>query len=488
MALGATFQSVLPTTDPSAYSRMSVLYALSVALAVPLASRCGFPAGQALQTRAGASVLLLLLAFLTAAGTFAVSSDLPPLLDVHRSFYFRGLLGFLAGMQLVAIANRAAWQRSTTGLAMLLAHGGVILVLSGAALDAAFGQRGILKLHQGGQSAVFSETQGLASTLTGRTGRLAATVGLEEISTEYHPRRVMLRLYRDERLTASYEVRKGLRGQFEDIAFTVTDYLPHASYTRTVSPSLTTTGKAAVMVRIDTPQRTVSDWLFAEKGNFGFIRDPKGRMLVRFFWPEDTPPSVDSPELQIDARTARWRIATPERDADWKPVGDTLNTEVNGIPVSVSRIMNSVAVTETVENLSGNPKLPVIDLRLERNGQVRDVAVSPLAPLPVKLDEGLVLAPAMTEEEPRLFTSRITLDHADGTRETRTVQVNHPVRVGLCRLYQSDFDRDDPSFSGFSVNCSPGSWVARAGMVAMLAGLLGALVVLLRLRARRTDP
>ncbi|HRC27060.1 MAG TPA: hypothetical protein PKX87_06490, partial [Alphaproteobacteria bacterium] len=327
VAAGIVFQATLPLVDLSTYNRLSVGYAAGIALGALALSLTGSKAGKSLQNRSGASVLLLLLGILTAAGTFTVGPDLPPLLDVHRSFYFRGLMGLLAGMQLAAIANRASWQRSTTGLVMLVAHGGVVLVLCGAGLDAAFGQRGILKLHQGGQSAVFSLTQGLSNTLTGQTGTLDAIVGLEEIRTEYHPRRVLLRLYKDETLIASYEARKGLKGRFGDIAFTVTDYMPHASYTRTVLPSMKVTGKAAIMVRIETPDKTVSDWLFAKKEDFGFIRDPRGRMLVRFFWPGDAPKSApESAELQIDAKAGRWRIAGSGRKDPWRAIGESVQT------------------------------------------------------------------------------------------------------------------------------------------------------------------
>ncbi|HRC27061.1 MAG TPA: hypothetical protein PKX87_06495, partial [Alphaproteobacteria bacterium] len=71
--------------------------------------------------------------------------------------------------------------------------------------------------------------------------------------------------------------------------------------------------------------------------------------------------------------------------------------------------MNSVTVDETIENLSPEPRTPLVDLRLERAGKIREITVSPLAPMPVKLDDGLVLAPTLTPEEPRLFTSRMTL-------------------------------------------------------------------------------
>lgn len=165
-------------------------------------------------------------------------------------------------------------------------------------------------------------------------------------------------------------------------------------------------------------------------------------------------------------------------------IGESAHAEVEGVKIALSRFMNSVTVTERVENVSDDPKVPVIEVQLERDGKTRDVALSPLAPMPVKLDDHLVLAPTLSEEEPRLFTSKITLDWPDGTRQTRIVRVNHPVRVGLCRLYQSDFDRDDPSFSGFTVNCSPGSWVAESGMALMVAGLFGAGVLLLRTRRK----
>lgn len=485
---GILIDSVLPPLSTNSYGKASVLYALVIGMAVVGAARFAASRsfGKVMRERSGAVVLLLSIAFMTALGTLIVGPDLPKTLDFHNSFAMRGLLGLLGGMQVAAILNRAAWRRSATGLLMVVAHGGVLLILCGAGLDAAFGQRGIIRLHEGGESAAFSETTGLSNVLTGRTGLLDAAVQLESIRTEYHPRRVYLRLYRDGVLTASHEVRKGLRGAFGDIGFEVADYLPHATLSRTVSPSQTPTGKAAAMVALDTPQGRHSDWLFAEKGNYGFIRRPEGPILVRFLRGDPAPGRPEAAEIQIDADTARWREAGPDGPPGrWAPLPDSLTRTIDGVTIKIGGFIKQASVESKVENLSETPEMPVITLRFDREGEKREVTISPLLRVPVRLDDHMIVVPALTEAEPSAFTSAVTLLWPDGRTEKHEIRVNDPLRIGACRLYQTDFDRDDPSFSGFSVNCSPGAWVAKSGMSLMILGLFGAAIILLRARRRK---
>lgn len=486
IATGFLIDIFLPLLSSESYGRLSVLYALAVgAMAVYIARRHSAALfTQALRERSGAVALLLSIAVMTALGTLVIASpDLPKFLDFHNGFAMRGLLGLLGGMQVAAILNRASWRHSTTGLLMVVAHGGVLLILSGAALDASFGQRGIIRLHEGGESAVFSKTEGLSGILTGETGLLDAAVRLENIRTEYHPRRVFLRLYRDGVFTASYEVRAGLRGAFGDILFEVSDYLPHAVLSRTVSPSATPTGKAAAMVTIDTPQGRHSDWLFTEKSNYGFIRRPEGPILVRFLRQDRAPDHPEAAELQIDADAVRWRQTGPKTaPGKWKALPPSLTQTIDGVTIHVGSFIKQATVENKVQNLSSAPEIPVISLQLDREGEKRSVTLSPLLRVPLRLDAHMIVVPTLTESEPSAFTSTVSLLWPDGRTEKRLIQVNSPLKIGACRLYQSDFDREDPSFSGFSVNCSPGAWVAKSGMALMICGLFGAALILLRMR------
>lgn len=483
-AAGMALDSVLPPLPLTLYGRVSVLWALGVASLVLVVARYGRRSvwGRDLSNRASAVVPMVFVAGFTALGTLFVDPDLHKVFDFHNGMALRGILGLLAGLQTTAILNRATWRNSATGLLMVTAHGGVLLVLCAAALDASFGRRGIIKLHAGGESRVFSETMGLSNTLTGGTGLLDATVRLESIRTEYHPRQVYLRLYRDGVLVASHAVHKGAKGRFGDIAFAIMDYLPHASLSRTVSSSSRETGKSAAMVTLKTAEGQHSDWLFAEKGNYGFIRRPDGAVLVRFVRGDAAPDRPAAPELQLDAIKALWRVAGGRTPSPWAPLPDVLDSRIGDVGLRISGFIREAQVENRVQNLSDAPEVPVITLRLEREGLVRDMTLSPLLGAPVKLDERLVLVPAMTEAEPRSFSSRVIVRWPDGQEDAKDIRVNAPLRIGVCRLYQSDFDREDPSFSGFSVNCSPGSWVAKTGMALMIAGLFGAAVVLLRQR------
>lgn len=489
VGLGFAIDAALPPLTLAVYGRFSVLYGLLVACTAMAAARTDQAGGRrAILERAGAVVPLIAIAGLTALGTMILGDDLPASMNFHNGFAMRGLLGLLGGMQLIAIFNRGAWRRSTTGLLMVMTHGGILLILSGAALDAAFGQRGILQLHDGGESALFSETAGLANTLTGRTGILNATIRLEGIHTQYYPRKVLLRLYRDGEMTASHVVHKELKGHFDDIAFEVVDYLPHASLNRIVTPSKTPTGMAAAMVAITAQERRIADWLFTEKGNFGFIKRPSGAIIVRFIRGDPAPDRTEAQEIQIDAAASRWRLTGPKRAETWKPLPHVLEHAIDGIKIHVSSFIKDARVETQVENLSQTPEIPVITLRLDRDGDRREMTLSPLIQAPVKLNAHLVLVPALTEEEPSAFTSKIRIRDKQGREQEREIRVNHPLQIGSCRLYQSDFDREDPSFSGFSVNCAPGAWVAKTGMALMIFGLFSAAFVLLRQKYRQGLP
>lgn len=469
---GAALQLALPDMTPAMHGRVGAFFGAFAALASALYSLSALPGAKAFQDKSCAAVLLTVLAVLTALGTLVVAPGLPTILAIHRSFYMSGLLGLLAGMQLCAILSRRAWQGAGIGRVMLVAHGGILLILAGAGLDTAFGSRGFINLHEGGESRIYSETSGLSNALTGHTGVLRETVRLNSIETEYHDRDVYLRLYRDGALAKSWPVTEGLKGSMAGRRFRVAEYLPDASLSRNVTALTAPTGKAAIKVGIETGEVSTADWLFAEAGNYGFIKRPDGTILVRLFLKSDPPPAeTDGPELQIDASAGRWRV-TGGREG-WKPLPEQLDVTVDGIKIQAKDFIRNAKVEDKVENRSEKPGTPVIQLQIEEKDGTRGVFLSPLLPVPVKLDERHVIVTALADPQPSMFTSKVTTIAPDGSEADHVIRVNHPLSVGFCKVYQSDFDPEDPAYSGFSVNCAPGTWIVKTGMALMILGLLG---------------
>ncbi len=480
--LGAFLQLLLPPLDTSVYGRIVACYGFGSGTLLVIWTLSGHEPAKAMQNRESASVLLFLLAVFTALGTLIVAPGLPGIVNIHHSIYFSGLLGTLGGMQASAILSRRAWQMGGVGRIMLIAHGGVLLILSGAAIDVAFGSRGVINLHEGSESAVYSKTVGLGNVLTGETGTLAKTIRLNSIETQYHPRTVYLRLFRNDALAQSWEVAEGTTGRIGDATFRVVEYIPDASFSRNVIAAESPTGKAAAFVTVQSEGEQFSDWLFSEEGNYGFIRRPDGSILVRFFMEADAPVKTQHGELQINASTGEWRIQKAlspvgkRANLTWTTLPDVLKAEIDGIAITVSRFLPQVVVEDTFESRSEEPRTPIVHLEIERDSDTQKVFMSPLLPVPLNIDEKSVLISALTEQEPRVFTSSVTTTTRDGLSKAHTIRVNQPLRIGACKIYQADFDRLDQSYSGFQVNCAPGTWVVKTGMGLMILGLLASAV------------
>ncbi len=92
---------------------------------------------------------------------------------------------------------------------------------------------------------------------------------------------------------------------------------------------------------------------------------------------------------------------------------------------------------------------------------------------PVKLPDGKFLALASkNKEDVRDYLSTVTIIEEGRPILSRTVEVNHPLGYRGYSIFQSNYRREDPTFSGFSIMKDPGLWLVFLGLMLNSAGVL----------------
>lgn len=86
------------------------------------------------------------------------------------------------------------------------------------------------------------------------------------------------------------------------------------------------------------------------------------------------------------------------------------------------------------------------------------------------------------EGEVKVYRSTLSiLDNAGDSLVQQEVMVNHPLRHGDWWLYQSNWDPEDPTYSGIHAVRDPGLWPAFLGLVLLVLGTI------LKIRLPRTE-
>lgn len=121
-----------------------------------------------------ALALLIICSAISLIGAIIPETQSPSVFSAHRSYYFAGMLGFLAGTQLLII--KQDFSSDISGVRFLgktSAHLGIALIVLAGAIGGIWGTQGIMTLFSGGESTVFSVTEGPFRLLTGEVRSLA---------------------------------------------------------------------------------------------------------------------------------------------------------------------------------------------------------------------------------------------------------------------------------------------------------------------------
>jgi hypothetical protein len=164
--------------------------------------------------------------------------------------------------------------------------------------------------------------------------------------------------------------------------------------------------------------------------------------------------------------------------------GPGATIRLGGVDVKVLGLHASASVTTEHRSRSQRALRPVVRLLqggddgralLLQEGQAAD------------LGGGLHVVLARKEDSDRDYLSAVSVIEDGRTVRTQTVEVNHPLRHGGLAIYQSDFNPQDETFSGFQVVRDPGLPLVYAGFVLCTVGVLLAFYIGPLLARRRRE-
>jgi hypothetical protein len=130
---------------------------------------------------------------------------------------------------------------------------------------------------------------------------------------------------------------------------------------------------------------------------------------------------------------------------------------------------------------------PVVELELRRGDHVRKALMSAGHSEPLRLPDGKTLISfEQKSEEARAYRSKLAVLEGGETVLTKTIAVNDPLSYKGYSFYQSNYRKEDPTYSGILVVRDPGLPVVWAGFVMVCAGVIFAFYARPRILERRS--
>ena len=273
----------------------------------------------------------------------------------------------------------------------------------------------------------------------------------------------------------------GTTGRFSRDGFDVQvlEYLPDFGYdgnTKKASTRSQDPNNPALHVKIrdlKTGEEHLS-WLFSRMPDFGHGQaeggaKPAGPRFVYRYEPAHRP--AERELLILGAARQLWglekgRVLRQAPLEAWAAVCD-------GLPVAGMQVHPSAVVEAVPGTRSAAWENPVADIVLEEGGAARKLRLAAGHAQPVPLADGKTfLALEMRADEPKAFRSSLAVLEDGKKVAGKTIVVNDPLRYRGFMFYQSNFRKEDPTYSGIQVVKDPGLGVVFAGFAMMSAGVI----------------
>lgn len=253
------------------------------------------------------------------------------------------------------------------------------------------------------------------------------------------------------------------------------EYLPDFTYDSkakkaTTRSPLPNNPAAQILITNQATKEQTTRWLFANKPEFGHDgATTKGPRFVYRHVPGHRPAAKEV--LFLGESKQVWilqrGVVTQRLPLDqWKTLFADL--PVVGIQVFPSAVVEAVPTTRSQawEN-------PVADIVLEEKGASKEIRLAAQHGQPVALADGKsYLSFELRADEPKAFRSHLTVLE-DGKKITeKTIVVNDPLAYNGYMFYQSNFRKDDPTYSGIQVIRDPGLVIVFIGSVMMALGVI----------------
>jgi len=252
----------------------------------------------------------------------------------------------------------------------------------------------------------------------------------------------------------------------------VLEYYPHFTYdTGTKSGATLSDEPVNPTVRVavagdDTAEPTFQ-WLFANFPDQVMGHGPEaGGPTLRYRFEPGREPLPR--EVLVVGSTREVLRLTDGRLLARAPLDDGLHD----LQLADMRVLSS-AVEETVSgNRSDEWNNPVIHLELDDGAHEAGMHVlSALEPVPLRLSDGSVLIFERSADDVSSYASAVAVVENGQTVASQVIRVNEPLSWAGFKFYQSNYRKDDPTWTGLQVVKDPGLPVVFFGFVLLALGV-----------------
>ncbi|MFW5696849.1 MAG: cytochrome c biogenesis protein ResB, partial [Phototrophicaceae bacterium] len=425
-----------------------------------------------------AVAIMTFLLLATVAGTLIIQNEPHPVyLEEYRSFqaqaflfmglddifhrlWFGGLLALLAlSLTLVPIRNRA-WRLPKLG--HMAAHLGLAIVIFGGFIGYAWGFKGFIHIREGQRVSQIDLRRNGRST--GERLELPFAVALDDFNIEWYPREYRVYVYQ----------RSG--GDF--------------SRTQTIKPeeagSWIAAGENQLRI-VELPNDAGHQLIFrastdgeAEKlsvevGESYEVAGGKYRLKVSQFEPDFV--------YDIQSRRARSRSSQPNNPALHVTVTDGRADGQRHWLFSGRQPGHESATPYQIEY---RYQQPVARIEVRDGEHTHEYMLPATHARPLYLDEGrTAITFEQRQQEARSYNSVLAVLKDGRKVHAQTVSVNHPLQWGGYSFHQSNYDPQDPTYSGILVVRDPGLGIVWFGLTVMSLGMIFVYYVRPRLLQKR---
>jgi ABC-type transport system involved in cytochrome c biogenesis permease subunit len=383
--------------------------------------------------------------------------------DVFHSVWYQGWLGLLAAALVLVVIRRRAWRPPQWGHA--LAHLGVVLILAAGLVGDRWGFKGRLDLHEGqaADAAVTTTPGGSTPSLQ----PLGFAVRLDKFDMDYYP--PDYRFYVYERLKdGNFRPRKSIKRKTaaawtslgaSGAEFRVEREIPADRRPAEAHVLVVERGAAApeeVPVRPEGTFATADGaWRFRILGYYpDFVIDAETRV------PASRSSHPNNPALQVEVVAAsgeprrRWLFArAPGFDHEDNPETD------QGLRLTYRYLPAVVPAQVEIELRAGGS---VVTHRFPAEGGGE----------PLRLPDGKSALTYELRTDVKAYRSRLSILEGERQVLEKTIRVNDPLAFGGFMLYQANYRKEDPTYSGIQVVRDPGLSLAWLGLIALCAGVV----------------
>ncbi|MCE9583416.1 MAG: cytochrome c biogenesis protein ResB [Planctomycetes bacterium] len=259
------------------------------------------------------------------------------------------------------------------------------------------------------------------------------------------------------------------------VTMTVTAFYPDfgydgkkkQAYSRSTEPK-----NPALELNVRYPTGTTERrWLFANKPDFNTGSGPEGEALAfsyRYF-PERKAADrevalIGSTKQLLDYRHGELTERLPLPDGPEEKLA-------KGVAAKLLKLVECAREVQTPISRSDKWRRPAAEVEIRAGGVTEKVFLKSNAPVEIG-PAGSLLVFQTKPEDIKSFRSSVTVLSGGNTVHTATISVNHPLSWGGYRFYQSNFRREDPTYSGILVVKDPGLGVAYLGFIMMCIGII----------------